>query len=666
MKGRLTSIRKQLQPHWQFIAFFLCAAILLLGLNQILWPTPDEYLYSTITRSYVAAANGEIAWHDINTEHVGLIPWFGYVLQQTLQTNDFFITRLIIIAFALGSIVLLYAMSRVLNFRSSERMWLLWMLPLVTGFWLFGVRYMLDVPAAFSIALLVWLLLKRSVAWQLGLALAFVLLVKEYYWFLMLPVIILPLGLDYLFSKQSWLKRILSIVRDLVIVLLPSALAMIILLDFNIFPYPRLLHTGLAAIFGDYYAIANRFVLAVLGQSFVVTDQLVHISTQSMETSQTFTQAGQVFTDQAGTIHTTGQTLEGIVDAQHPFAQTTIIQKLASIYLNNFSETDLNVFVWPLTIIGLGARAKAVFDGLRKQYDAIRADLIFFILFAVFAYFNYHQADFAHGFRITLPITLCLVYFSARAVQTILDKPKPWLLVVFSILSTLSFVGYWFTVRDAVYSAAVNSESFLQTALQYKPMIYIAIFALFAAAFIWLTLHPHWRWQRPALLALVLALAVMKFSPMFVEYGLRSAENDYDYGAALATATLQPLPQLDTPNQMIHMYGNMHPYRLQYYTGDPIITNDLITPGVRKFSKIYPKRYYGGTVTPDLTAFLEANQIDYLFLNYTYSGAAATDQANMAALVQANPERFTLIAQQQHDTLLEWQIYQYHYVQPEL
>lgn len=662
MSARLQRFLNVLKHHWQFLVFAVFSTALLISLNCMLWPTPDEYLYATITRSYIAAAHGEVAWSDINTEHIGLVPWFGYVAQQVFHLDQFTSLRYLTVIFALGFIVLLYQLPKHLGFAQHERMWLLWALPLVTGFWMFAVRYMLDVPAAFTIGILVWLLAKRAPAWQAGLALASVLLVKEYYWFLMLPVVSIPLLLDQCMAPERLRVRLSRLCVGAISLALPSLVVIVILLDFNVFPYPRLLNTSLAAIFGDFYIASNQFILTLLGRSLEFTELLVNNSQHSISgATDGMSTISKTLADPANGMHTTGQTLQGLVDAQHPYASSNFWQKLWLIYATNFSENDVNIFLLPSALVGVAITLRQIWSKFKSAYLTVRTDIIFMLLFLVFLYFNYHQADFAHGFRITLPITLCLVYFAARAVQTMVNKPTKANLSSWALLVALSLVGYGLAAQASSGGSALTTASFLQTIVHYKVLIYIVIFVAVAIVFIWSVRRTHWRWRQPVLLGLIAGLTLMKFLPVYGEYAIRSSDHHYDYGASDATSVLEPLRAADTEKDIVKYWGNMHPYRVQYYANDPIITNDLITPGARKFTTIYPKRYYGGVVNNDLPLLLEVEKIDYLFLNYTYSGAATTDLENMQALVAAQPERFTLIAEQQYNSQIEWQIYQYHY-----
>ena len=118
--------------------------------------------------------------------------------------------------------------------------WFLWLLLLIPGFWLFSVRLMLDIPATAMIAIVMLLVLKKAKPIWIGLAMLGVILVKEYYIYLLAPVVLIALMMDQVESNKPWYRRVLTVLGQLTVIAMPGLLVSIALIDLNIFPYPRI------------------------------------------------------------------------------------------------------------------------------------------------------------------------------------------------------------------------------------------------------------------------------------------------------------------------------------------------------------------------------------------------------------------------------------------
>jgi hypothetical protein len=633
--------------HRFLIGYSVLAGLFLLFLNLCLWPAPDEYYYASIAYSFTAAQHGLMHWWDINTEHLWVLSSLVWVLQQVWQPEWFWGNRLVVIPFAIGIIWLIAAISR-LTLPKEHHHWLLWLLLLIPGFWIFSVRLMLDIPATFAIALLLYFLTARRSSLYVSAALVLLFVFREYYVYLILPYILCLYFIDAFRTEQSWSRAFGRWLMQAVIVTLPIFCLVVLFLDFNLLPYPRLLENSLIFIFGDLFRWLNYHAVLLL-------DRFVHIVypevTLFPPVSTVVTTGSTLTPDTIGTsLQLSGQIPTGIIDSPIDANAVSLWSKLWLIYYYNFSEADLNIFLLPFAALGILLRLGAVWKQWRKKYLAIRVDIIFFLLLGMFAYFNYHEATSEHGFRITLPIILGLLYFAYWGAAQLLTSPKLWQQIFFVAGMALSLVGYWATLQAVQYGSVLAHESILSQLLAYKPYLFMGLFVVIT---IGVVLYTRWqwvykRWLPPVLITL---LFIVKFIPFGLEAKESTAVYGYDYGLPQAAEVLH---QVMTPDKKI--CGNLHAYRSQYYAQDPFITNAGIYPIIRTFTTQYPERYTRCAFDSDLITTLVSQGINYVFvLNEDIN---QTDYQAWQTIQNANPERFTLLTERTLNGRVQWQLYQ--------
>src|SRR3989338_2968012 len=218
--------------HHLLLLYLVCATIVLFIINQWLWPTPDEYFYALLAENFKAAFNGQMAFGDIQTEHVGLVAFITALYQQVMHPSTLLASRVALFGFSLGIIVLIYQIAVTLGLSIKERMWWLLLLLLIPGYWIFSVRLMLDTPGTFGVILVLYILLKKAPSYQVGLGLLLLLLLKEYYVYLLAPLVGLVIFFDAWRSSGTPFKKITTGFIQLLFSFIPTALATLIMIDF--------------------------------------------------------------------------------------------------------------------------------------------------------------------------------------------------------------------------------------------------------------------------------------------------------------------------------------------------------------------------------------------------------------------------------------------------
>ncbi len=646
------SAKQWLVKHRFILIYTACAGVLLVLLNIWLWPTPDEYFYALLAHSFAAAQQGVLQWYNISTEHIAVLSGLVWLWQYIWPTTVFWEQRLVMIPFALGIIWLVAAIGKRVLPRDHEH-WMLWLLLLIPGFWIFSVRLMLDIPSTFAIALLLYLLIARKPSLYVGAAVVNLLLFREYYVYFMLPFVLFIYLIDACRQPGDWWSAIVRWCLRSAAVIIPVALVTILFLDFNYLPYPRLFENSLIFIFGDIFRLLNYQVVGLMTEIAHTVDPTINfwpstITSGMHDAANAAVVMGNSIT-QVADIHLTGQVPTGIVQSQITAEAASIWNKLWLIYYYNFSEADLHVLLLPLAVLGMVVRARATWSNWAKQYLRIRADLLYFGLLAVFAYFNYHEATSVHGFRITLPVILALLYFAYWGAATLMHQPKRWQQVVFILLAVGSIAGYWATIQSVYYGSVLAQDAILAKLLLYKPYIFIVIFFILT---ILIVLYPIWQWRYKlsSLAAVIVVMFVVKLLPFAFDAYQSQQLYGYDYGLSGATAALQ---QVMTPTTKL--CGNLHAYRSQYYAEDPIVTNDGVAPLVRSFSQRYPQRYYYCAFDDQFASNLVESQINYVFV--LNGDVHQTDYQAWEVILAANPDRFALISESTLNGRAQWALY---------
>lgn len=661
----MEKLKQTVTAHRWFLLYCCLAVIFLLLLNQWLWPTPDEYLYANLTNSFNAAWHHTLAWQNIDTEHVGLLSFMSLLYNWIFSPQTLTASRVVMVIFPLSIIALLYAIAPIFIVNAKHRLWLLWLLLLIPGFWVFSVRLMLDIPATLAMGFILYLLLKRRSVVYVSLAVILLLCFREYYLYITVPIIVVVYAIDAIcITDQVWWRRLLIWFGRCGVIIIPLFAAVVLLIDFNILPYPRLLENSLRFIFGDIFALFNKYALITINDvgQFIyphsVAQTVNHVVNATVsEPTATVIQTNPVpiqtltLQDKINTIQLSGDVPTGVVTSQIASTPTTFLEKLWLIYKYNFSEQDINVFILPLAALGLGKRLVTCARDWRGRYLVVRTDLIFGLLLVVFMYFNYHEAGSEHGFRITLPIVFALLYFGYFGTQYLLTAAQRKGKIIFLLLMAASITLYFISLEGISYGSVIAHDSWLSVILAYKPYVFGGFFIGCSLGLTWFSV---WQWQYKFKLIgiVIVVLFVVKFVPFYVDAQASTALYGYDYGLPNTTSLLSQLAQNNA-----HIYSNVHSYALQYYAQDPRVTTDGISPIIRTFSEFYPNLYFTFPLDDNVLQELSDNNITtVLVVNRDY---AETDWTFWQDIIKQHPQDFTLVQQANKGTRPQWALYSF-------
>lgn len=634
--------------------FFTAAAIFLIILNQWLLPTTDEYFYSLIVKAFSAAWQGRLAWHNIVTEHTALIPLLALLWQKISHSSQFPVSRLPIILFSLGAIAFIFAICGEIASK-KEKIWSGYILLLIPGFWIFSVRFMLDIPSLFAISFFIYVLLKKKSIALHASSLLLILLTKEYYFYATIALIIPIYILDALMSKKNKLLGLLKAGTKTVLVYLPSLITIFVLINFNIFPYPRLLETSLADLFGDYYRQANKETLLVyqkINPTKITTTARVSLDQKDQQNPPSTTPSKASINEKINSITLKEETPTGLIKNKNEEIQRASgLKKIWLISKYNFSESDINILIFPLVWLGIIESIKKIKQNTRKTYPKIRGDIIILLLFSIFAYFNYHQATAIHGFRIALPMMISIVAYAVLGAKALLEKNSKTYRVLFIIGFLGSLIIYWFQIRDVQYGSLLATSAIARL-LAIKPYLFMLIFvglAVFLLRFSKIKNERKWVW----LGGVVLLLFSLKFLPFALENQLMRLEYEYDYKLWAATPALKIIQSADKK-----IAGNIHPYRLQYYSDDPYIENWNTYPTTRYWTKLYDRKYYRFPINEQLINELKNNNIEYFLL--VHENFQSAEVETFQDIVKKNPTTLGKIMVEREKGKTVWELYKVH------
>lgn len=631
------------------VLFCLASSGLVFFLNQWLWPTTDEYFYAATARSIRAGLEGTVCLACLNTEHPALVASLIALFEPLTSSGplDLIGSRLPMALFALGTILMLWLIARQMRIKAGERMWLPWLLLLLPGFFVLSARLMLDVPLTFAFAVLSYLLLSQARPVVIGLGLTLVMLTKGYGLLLAAPLVVVIFTIDSMNQQNGWLRSfIFDLPRKLLAAFLPPVIIATWLLTTSIVPYPRLLETNLIEYAGDgYIGFAKTALLA--------TQKAAEVAAY-FSFSQEREAAILKIAERQEDLEFTNQFPKALLESPlEPAAAGGFWDKLWLIYRYNFSEQDVSVFLLPLFLTGLTIRLRRML-GLGKRWLSERADQLFLLLTLIFAYLNWHEALNIHGFRLTVPLSLALVYFAywgARAILVENSRRARWL---FGLLFTGSFLLYArFILQIEGYGSVIAGQPLLALLLKYKLFIfgtaYLAAFGL-----IWF--YPRIAWpKKPVLLAaLLIGFLAIKILPFGLEAKAASERFEYDYGLAKATPFLKELVEKQEP-----IATNLRPYVVHYYADNLQLPNSGVYPLLREFPEIYPElvsRFYLPQ-RPLTRSLLEESRIRYIF--YVEREVTDTAKRDFEAMVGDLNLPLEIIAEAHHpeNGRLEWILY---------
>jgi hypothetical protein len=334
-------------------------------------------------------------------------------------------------------------------------------------------------------------------------------------------------------------------------------------------------------------------------------------------------------------------------------------RKLWLIYRYNFSDQDVMIFSLPLFLTGLVVRVKLLVSN-KETWLKQRADWLFLTFTLIFLYLNWHEALNLHGFRLTVPITLALIYFGYWGARAILKENDQWGRRVFAgsfILFLYLYIVFILGIKG--YGSVIANQGFTALLLQYKLPIFLIIFCL---GFIFLWSHSRLNWPPKNLILVggILILFIIKFLPFYLESKVALKTYGFNYGLLKSSPLLRELR-----SQNVRMATNINPYFMNYYAENLKLPNQGAFPKMRILREEYPQLYiwYGPTKSrPRLTgSWLLKNKIHYIFFaDRTFSRQSV--QEFEAAIKPLKP--YLALIKEEHrpnSNRLQWQLLKFNF-----
>lgn len=651
---------------WRFakqhpLPFFLLGTLItLLTLNQWLWPTTDEYLYAATARSMVAGLQGDTCLSCINTEHPALVAALVAAHQWLFKLGPFNLvaSRIPIILISLATIGLIWLTGKRIAQVPRERAWFLLLLLLLPGYFILSTRLMLDIPLTACFALICYLLLIRANPFWIGLALCAATLTKGYGFLLTSPLVLGLFTLDAFAERSGGWRTLMRFIGQLLGAFLPPLLIATLILTTNVLPYPRLLETNFLEYSGGAYLFFAKQALLPLNAVSTFTQSILShfLPTHAVDPLDTLS-------NKAARITITSSFPTALIESplQTDFTGG-FFKRLWLIYRFNFSEQDVSVFLLPLFLTGITLRFRRLIS-LGSEWVHERADALFLMLTAIFAYLNWHEALNVHGFRLTAPVSLALIYFAYWGLRALLTEESRLARWVFSVTFFGSLILYIQFVQSLgdYRSVIASTEGLLATLLAYKLVLFSAIFI---AIFFFVLTYPtvRMRGKRFVLPVLFTFLFILKLIPFGLEAHAETAMFGFDYGLQKAAPILHELREAGEP-----VVTNARPYVMDYYALNLSLPNAGVSPLLRTFAEYNPVLYTRfDTVTRPLTAeLLDSAKTQYVY--YVNMGATSDSlEAFHRALTELDRPSY-LIAQARHPATqrVQWELYRIDFSLPD-
>jgi len=632
----------------EIIVSLLVFGLFLFIINYWFWPTPDEYFYVSVSRSLVSSFTHTFCISCINTEHTYLVSSIVAFYQWVIHIDrfDLIYARVPIIAFSLGTVYLLWLISERVVEKKNERIWFLLLLLLIPGYFTHSVRFLLDVPLTFGFALLTYLLIVNARLVWISLSLALILLIKDYGFFLAIPLVFVTIILDTFAKNGNTVKKIGTSLLKFTLALVPSFMIIAVLLGSNTIPYPRLLETDMIQYTGWLYPTFTKGVLYFE----YMWDKLMKIIPFIHDSPSTVLSHSNIY--KIGSIQYGQPIPSAIFDSPlAPEQSGGFLHRLWLIYKYNFSDQDVIIFALPLFFTGLYTKIQEVFRrGI--LFTKKRADIIMLLIVLLFIYVNVHEAFNIHGFRVTVPITIAIVYFSYFGLRKVLnEKNVPYRVIFMALFGLFLFLYFKFVSQIGTYGSTLAQEGIIGTLLHYKVGIFMIIYS---AGFILLWYYGRLRSSKRQLILIVylLFLFSLKFIPFYLDSKASNNYFGFDYGLPNASPILEKLR-----GQSKTVASNLNRYVLMYYSGELELTNAGSYPSMRIFEKDYPSYFdrINNTNEPVKKQFTSsASDIYVLYVNNEFKKVPTS--AFYKSLIE-DSKNIVLIDESRKNDRIQWQMF---------
>lgn len=643
-------------------ATLLIVIAFLVFLTRVIPLSPDEYFYSNASLSVFRALNYFISINSINTEHTSLLVLLSGLFISIFKTNNIYFLRLLIVGMSVATMYLYLQIFRQ-KFNKKESYWPLLFLLLMPGYFYASSKFYLEIPAAFGVALFALSLLKKKNYLVVGLALALILFTKEYYFLLLVPVAIVVLICDYFFSDMVWWKKALYIAGNAILVISPGIVLSLLLVDFNIGPYPRMLENSWKELMQSSFALLNKnlyFVVEPIARALKAANQQLfiavdyfrgtpdHYANQMNDISRT---ASKIYSLNIGDSFFS----KAIIESQIPnkdisLTNLNIFQKIWFIYKYNFSDQEFLTVGLGLTILGGITAFSTTIKNIIKKYSDYRFDFIMSMLALVFLFFNYQQAANGHGFRLNVPIAFVLIYFSYLGFKTIRDTKRIYVRISFVIIMSTLLFAYFYNESKFVFGSVLSTNLTIMTILQIKKYLFLMSYSGFALylLFYYSVKIKH---RELVLIMIIMAFFALKTFPFFLEKKAEIAEEGDDFNLTESSATLNTI--FSNHDKIV---TNVHCYKVYYYASWYKIPNDEIAPEFRTFPEKFPTLCY--RYSPDDQAMLDnIGRDNFYILSVNEKNINFT---NLKKFLDQNKDRISLVTERvnsRNETL--WSIWKY-------
>lgn len=552
--------------------FILWLGVVIVGgigltvLNAIIPFSPDEYFYANAVHAVTDSYEGLMPINSINVEHSPLVVMLASVWSLVAGSHSLFFLRYISNLFLILSLVVIYRLFRELfsdRWRVGLAFGLLTFFPIL---FFYGSKFLLDVPALFFMTLLIFGMVKKKNSYFISLMLLGLLLTKEYYFFLATPIISVVTIFDA-WSQNNWYNRLIRIIRDLVIIFIPSLVVIVIMVDFNVGPYPRFLENSLIELFRDAFFRLNKYVLTVASD----TAKVIHLDTsqnlaEAQHAAQGIAVSNQLFTSAIVRSPIT----------EHPIS---FWQLLSHIYKYNFTSQEVSPVVLPLFLIGSWAVSRRLFRTWKQGYRSNRTTIIFGLFWIILVFFTFQQGANQHGFRILLPFLSVFIYTVMEAFA-VLEKPNTRLVrFVFVGIAIVSLATFFYESRVTVVRSVLSSVNRSTLLFLVKDIAYLGMYLILVGLILYGSLTRNNR-KRVIFLSIGALLLFLKLVPFAIEKRLALAANRDE-------SNFKQIAQI-TGSEPYSFFSNINCYKVDYYLDNPMIPNYDITPHFRRFSLHIP------------------------------------------------------------------------------
>ena len=593
----------------ELIILFSYFLIVLVLINKI--PiNPDEYLYSAIGNNFADAFRGQACFSCIDPYHTFLLPLVISFFNFLTGVDSIIAYRIIGSLFSIAAILLIYRLFKEI-FRES-RYFPLALLLLFPGFFYFGCMVWLDNLAFFFFVLLLYLIVRKSSYWKVGIVLALLFISKDYYIIFggtiisvvtLYDAISLPSDKKLSYRMKFFLKNIIISFSFTMATLLSIEL-------FHFLPYPNMQGALMLTLFGETYKNIGFFLHELL-YSNLITGHSQDIIAKNA----------------------------GVVINNPQF-------NMAAYFESMFRETYVNLYALPLFFYGIFVWLKK-----RKMVD-IRNAVIMFGLVAISILFFTHTATLGlSGFRFAFISIIPIIFFIVFAMDDLLDakrlEVRHYILI---LLSLVYIIMCLFGIQEGASKSIIYNSKLAQAFLKIKFIFNVALY-VFPAVIIFSKIKINIR--KIILIGWIIVTFLYKIGPVIINNYLVNGKSSIEYNLPYARGVLSKIEN-SNPNILTNYERAYY-----YYTDSIKMPNDIREnlPIIRpKPSIIYAQRVF--ELSEDNWARITSNYLCEKNIDYVFFVNDCLDNGLVAKRI-ATIKGIYLIDEFYKNNNLNWIIYRF-------